>query len=220
MERLHGATRQGRQELLGELIDDAEGALWTRDLIERCRVDAASIGERARVVIGVDPPAGSGADGDDGGDSCGIIVAGLLRDGRLAVLEDASVASGQPAVWAQAVAMAAARWHADRIVAERNQGGAMVAATLRAADRTLPLVTVWASSSKSARAEPISLRYQRGDVVHAGAFPVLEDQLCGMLIGGGYAGPGRSPDRADACVWALAELGEAQGAGEARVRVV
>ena len=99
-----------------------------------------------------------------------------------------------------------ARWGADRIVAESNMGGEMVAATLRQADCTLPVVPVHASVGKARRAEPVATAYERGQVVHAGAFGSLEDQLCGFQIGGGYAGPGRSPDRADACVWALAAL--------------
>ena len=196
----YGGTRLGRQELDGELIEDVEGALWTRALVERCRVDAGSIGKPVRVIIGVDPPATAH------GDACGIVVAALLRDGRLVVVEDASVENPPPHVWAQAVAMAAARWGADRVVAESNMGGEMVEGTLRQADVTLPVVPVHASVGKARRAEPVAIAYERGDVVHAGVFTALEDQLCGLQVGGGYAGPGRSPDRADACVWALAAL--------------
>jgi phage terminase large subunit-like protein len=200
MDAIYGGTRLGRQELDGELLEDVEGALWARALIERCRVDAESVGKPVRVVIGVDPPATSK------GDACGIVVAALLRDGRLAVVEDASVENPPPGVWAQAVASAAARWGADRVVAESNMGGEMVASTLRQTDVTLPVVGVHASIGKARRAEPVALAYERGQVVHAGAFGSLEDQLCGFQTGGGYAGPGRSPDRADACVWALAAL--------------
>lgn len=196
----YGGTRLGRQELDGDLLEDVEGALWTRGLIERCRVEADSIGKPVRVVIGVDPPATAT------GDACGIVVAALLRDRRLAVVEDASVERATPGIWAQAVASAAARWGADRVVAESNMGGEMVTATLRQADVTLPVVPVHASIGKARRAEPVALAYERGQVVHAGAFAELEDQLCGLQVGGGYAGPGRSPDRADACVWALAAL--------------
>ena len=196
----YGGTRLGRQELDGEMLEDVEGALWSRALIERCRVETDAIGKPARVIIGVDPPASAN------GDACGIVVAALLRDGRLAVVEDASVETPPPALWAQAVAAAAARWGADRIVAESNMGGEMVTATLRQADVTLPVVAVHASVGKARRAEPVALAYERGQVVHAGAFAALEDQLCGLQVGGGYAGPGRSPDRADACVWALAAL--------------
>lgn len=200
MDVIYGGTRLGRQELNGELLEDIEGALWSRALVERCRVDAEEIGTPARVVIGVDPPASAS------GDACGIVVAAQLRDGRLAVVEDASVETPPPHVWAQAVAAAAARWSADRIVAESNMGGDMVAATLRQADCTLPVAPVHASVGKARRAEPVAIAYERGQVVHAGTFADLEDQLCGLQIGSGYAGPGRSPDRADACVWALAAL--------------
>ena len=129
------------------------------------------------------------------------------------MVEDARVETPLPGVWALAVAAAAARRGADRIVAESNMGGDMVAATLRQADCTLPVVPVHASVGKARRAEPVALAYERGQVVHAGAYPALEDQLCGLQIGGGYAGPGRSPDRADACVWALAALLEGRRKG-------
>ena len=200
MDRLYGGTRLGRQELGGELLEDVEGALWTRALVERCRVEADAAAKPVRVVIGVDPPATSK------GDACGIVVAAQLRDGRLAVVEDASVENPPPAMWAQAVAAAAARWGAERVVAESNMGGEMVEGTLRQADLTLPVVPVHASVGKARRAEPVAIAYERGEVVHAGVFASLEDQLCGLQVGGAYAGPGRSPDRADACVWALSVL--------------
>ncbi|GAO76931.1 DNA-packaging protein [Sphingopyxis sp. C-1] len=211
----YGGTRLGRQELDGEMLEDVEGALWTRGLVERCRVGADDIGKPVRVIIGVDPPATST------GDACGIVVAVLLRDHRLAVVEDASIENPPPGVWAQAVASAAARWGADRIVAESNMGGDMVENTLRQADCTLPVVPVRASVGKARRAEPVALAYERGRVIHAGSFAALEDQLCGLQVGGGYAGPGRSPDRADACVWALAALLDGMKTGrEPGVRVV
>ena len=153
-----------------------------------------------RVVVGVDPPASSS------GDACGIVVCGLGRDGTGHVLEDASVEQPSPERWAAAAANAAARWRADRIVAEANQGGDMVQSVLRQQDRALPVTLVHASRGKAARAEPVALLYAQGRVKHAGAFPALEDQMCGLTIGGGYEGPGRSPDRADALVWALTEL--------------
>ncbi|SBV33955.1 conserved protein of unknown function [uncultured Sphingopyxis sp.] len=200
MRGIYGGTRLGRQELDGEMLEDIEGALWTRALVERCRVDADAAVKPLRVVIGVDPPATAK------GDACGIVVAALLRDKKVAVVEDASVENPPPHVWAQAVAAAAARWGADRIVAESNMGGEMVESTLRQADCALPVVPVYASVGKGRRAEPVAIAYERGEVVHAGVFAALEDQLCGLQTGGGYAGPGRSPDRADACVWALAAL--------------
>jgi phage terminase large subunit-like protein len=215
MERLYGGTRVGRQELSGEMLEDVEGALWTRGGLEAARVDAGEAARPVRVVIGVDPPATSN------GDACGIVVAGLLRDGRLAVLEDASVEKAAPSVWAQAAASAAARWGAERIVAESNMGGEMVLAVLAQADVSLPVVGARAVVGKARRAEPVALAYERGQVVHAGRFARLEDELCGLQVGGSYAGPGRSPDRADACVWALAELlGAARGGRGPGVRRV
>jgi phage terminase large subunit-like protein len=158
------------------------------------------MGERVRTVIGVDPPAG------DKGDACGIIVAALLEDGGAVVLADASIERAAPERWARAVADAAAAWDADRVVAEANQGGKMVEAVLRAADAVLPIALVHASTGKAARAEPIAALYQSGKVRHAGLFAALEDEMCGLMTGGRYEGPGRSPDRADALVWALTEL--------------
>jgi phage terminase large subunit-like protein len=199
MHKAFGKTVFGRQELDGELIEDLPGALWTRALLEDCRETAASA-PAARVVIGVDPPASTG------GDACGIVVAGLGADGVARVLADASVAGASPERWARAVAQAARAWQADRVIAEANQGGAMVASVLQAADFSLPLRLVHASRGKVARAEPVAALYEAGRVRHAGVFPALEDELCGLIAGGAYQGPGRSPDRADALVWALTEL--------------
>lgn len=205
MERDYGGTALGRQELEGELIDELRGALWTRALIERCRVRKGALtaggGQPfARLVIGVDPPASAH------GDACGIVAVGLGHDGRGYVIEDASVEGASPERWAGAVAAAAIRTGADRVVAEANNGGAMVESVLRAAEAGLPVRLVHASRGKSARAEPVAALYERGRIAHVGAFPLLEDQMCGLVMGGDYAGPGRSPDRADALVWAVTEL--------------
>lgn len=194
-----GRSLLARQELDGELIEDIEGALWNRALLEQCREDATP-GELARVVVGVDPPASAE------GDECGIIICGLGADGIARVLADCSVRKPSPERWARAVAETARAWGADRVVAEANQGGAMVASVLRAASQTLPLRLVHASRGKTARAEPVAALYEAGRVRHCGTFARLEDQLCGLMAGGGYEGPGRSPDRADALVWAMTEL--------------
>ena len=197
--RSFGHSQLARQELDGELIADHEGALWTRAMIEQCR-EAVASSTLVRVVIGVDPPASSG------GDACGIVAVGLGADGIARVLADASVTRPTPERWARAVAKAAQAWKADRVVAEANQGGAMVESVLRAADVALPLRLVHASVGKVARAEPVVALYEAGKVRHAGNFAALEDELCGLVAGGKYHGPGRSPDRADAAVWALTEL--------------
>lgn len=189
----------GRQELDGELIEEVAGALWSRALIEARRECGAPL-QLVRTVIGVDPPVSAN------GDACGILVAGLGPDGIAHVVADASIGTPSPERWARGVADAAQAWSADRIVAEANQGGAMVESVLRAADISLPIKLVHASKGKVARAEPVAALYEAGRVRHAGMFPELEDELCGLTIGGGYEGPGRSPDRADALVWALTEL--------------
>jgi phage terminase large subunit-like protein len=174
--------------------------------------------ELTRVVIGIDPPAGAGPNsGSRRSDACGIVVAGLGADERGYVLADASVEGLRPEGWARAAARVAERWQADRVIAEANQGGAMVESVLRAVQKRLPLRLVHATRGKSARAEPVAALYEMGDVRHAGAFPALEDEMAGMTIAGGYQGPGRSPDRADALVWALTELMLGSG-GRPRVR--
>lgn len=197
--REYSGTLVGRQELDGELIEDIPGALWNRALLERCR-EPGDPPLHCRMVVAVDPPASAE------GDACGIVVAALGTDGVGRVLADASVEKATPERWARAVAATAQAWRADRVVAEANQGGAMVEAVLRAANVALPLRLVHASRGKVARAEPVAALYEAGRVRHVGLFPALEDQLCGLMTGGEYRGPGRSPDRADALVWALTEL--------------
>lgn len=207
----YGASLLGRQELDGELVEDVAGALWTRALIERCRERV--LPEVTRVVVGVDPPAGIG------GDACGIVAVALGADGYGYVIDDASVVGPTPRGWADAVADCARRWGADKVIAEANQGGEMVRSTLQAADVTMAVALVHASRGKVARAEPVAALYERGRVFHVGAFGSLEDEMCGLVTGGGYEGPGRSPDRADALVWALHAL-MLGGGGEPGVRAL
>ena len=192
-------TSLGRQEIEGEMLDEVDGALWTRALLEECR--DLSLGDPPlRVVIGVDPPASAA------GDECCIVVCGMGAGQLGQVLADCSIAQASPERWARKVAEVARSWNADRVVAEANQGGDMVKSVLRAADISLPVKLVHASRGKAARAEPVAALYESGRMRHVGLFAKLEDQLCGLMAGGGYEGPGRSPDRADALVWALTEL--------------
>jgi len=185
-------TRLGRQELNAELIDDVEGALWTRDLLEANRITA--VGDVQRIVVAVDPEANASAHSETG-----IVVAGQMAEDLYCVLDDASI-SGTPDQWARQVVSTFHKWRADRVVVERNQGGDMVAAVLRSVDANLPITEVYATRGKYTRAEPISAMYEQGKVKHAGAFPKLEDQLCTWV-------PGEdSPDRLDAMVWALTDL--------------
>lgn len=190
-------TRLGRQELDAELLDDMPGALWSRDAIERARVDAAPV--LRRVVVAIDPAVSAGEDADE----TGILVAALGQDGQGYVLDDLS-GRYSPHDWA-ARAIDAYRAHrADRIVAEVNNGGAMVEATLRVLDAGISYKGVHASRGKLARAEPVAALYEQGRIHHVGAFPALEDQLCAFT--GGPMSHMASPDRVDALVWALSEL--------------
>ncbi len=200
MTEQYGGTRLGRQELEGVLIDDVEGALWTRAAVEAGRDAAPAPEALVRVAVGVDPPASAA------GDACGIVVCGVDAGGIGYVLQDCSVRGLPPEGWARAVAAAAEAWSADLVVVETNQGGEMVESVLMGADAALPVRPVKARFGKARRAEPVAIRFARGKAKFAGTFPELEDELCAITGGGGYQGPGRSPDRADAMVWAMAEL--------------
>ncbi len=206
----YAGTRLGRQEILGEIIEDRLGALWTRAMIEACRVTAAP--PLARIVVGIDPPAGA-----RGGDACGIVAAGRAEDGAVYVLEDATVAGLAPAGWAARAVALYRRLAADTLVAEVNQGGAMVRAVLQQVDPAVPVKAVHATRGKWLRAEPVAAMYAQGTVRHAAPFPELEDQMC-EFAPSGLSG-GRSPDRLDALVWAVTELTGRSGAGP-RIRVL
>jgi phage terminase large subunit-like protein len=150
-----------------------------------------------RVIVAVDPPASAS------GDACGIVVCGKLEDGRAAVLADLSAGGLRPHAWARKVAAAARAWDADRVIAEANNGGEMVEDVLRTVDPALPVRLVHAVRGKGARAEPVAALFEAQRCLFAGAFPELEDELTAMTAEGHH---GRSPDRADAMVWAMTEL--------------
>lgn len=199
----YGDSSLGRQELDGVLVDQVEGALWTREMFDAGR--SGRLPDLDRIVVAVDPPASQGAKAD----ACGIVVAGLVdaqdpRDRRAYVLEDASVQGVGPSGWAGAAIEAMHRWEADRIVAEVNQGGDMVEATLRQIDPYIPYKAVHATRGKSMRAEPVAALYEQGRVYHARGLGLLEDQMC-LMTPSDYKGSG-SPDRVDALVWAITEL--------------
>lgn len=194
----YAGTRLGRQELDGEILDDVPGALWTRAMLERAICD--TLPEMSRVVVAVDP---SGTDGNDDGDSVGIVVTGRGIDGRGYVLEDLTCKLS-PDGWARRACEAYHRWGADRLVAERNFGGAMVKSVIKTADASVAYKEVTASRGKTARAEPVSALYEQGRVSHVRGLAELEDQMTLMTMSG-YAGEG-SPDRVDAAVWGLTEV--------------
>jgi phage terminase large subunit-like protein len=196
IESAYGGTRLGRQEIDGVLVEGVEGSLWPAALVERCCAAAPAGDSLRRVVVGVDPPASAGG-------TCGIVVCALDAEGVGHVLADRSAGGLSPEGWAKAVAAAAEAYAADRVVAEKNQGGDMVGAVLRTAGIALPIKLVSATRGKAARAEPVAGLFEAGRARFAGRFPELEEQLAALVPGGEPARPGRSPDRADAMVWAL-----------------
>ena len=199
----YAGTRLGRQELDGVLLADADGALWTQDMVLGAQIDA--LPEMDRVVVAIDPP----VTGHSGSDECGIIVVGANMSGqpqewRAVVLEDASVAAASPQAWAQAALDAMARHGADRLVAEVNQGGDLVESVVRQIDPIVPFRAVRATRGKAARAEPVAALYEQGRVKHVRGLGPLEDQMVQMTQSG-FAGAG-SPDRVDALVWAIQDI--------------
>jgi hypothetical protein len=195
-----------RQEIMAEDIDQAPGALWTRDIIEAGRV-VKSPDNLTSVVVGVDPSTTSG------GDEAGIITAGVLGDDYYTLADDSL--QGSPEAWAQAAITAYHRYKADCIVAEKNNGGEMVESVIRQAvinakmkDKTIgevPVRLVWASRGKATRAEPISAIAEKGRDHHVGNFEQLEDELCMWMPGDA------SPNRLDAKVWAMTYLTNKHG---------
>ena len=197
--RRYRGTRLGRQELEAELLEDLPGALWSRDVIEAARVKTAP--DLARIVVAVDPAVSSG----EGADETGIVVAGLAHDGQIYVLDDLS-GRLTPRAWALQAVAAYKTFAADRIVAEVNNGGDMVEATLRSVASDAPFRAVHASRGKVVRAEPVAALYEQGRVHHVGGFAALEDQLCAFTADFDRAASGTSPDRLDALVWAVTDL--------------
>lgn len=200
----YGGTRLGRQELEGEILTDIPGALWNRDTIDTTRIyDVPE--DLERVIVAVDPAVSN----EEGSDEHGIVVVGMARDkdgyARGYVLEDGTI-RGTPEEWAKKAVSLFRSWEADKIVAEKNQGGLMVESTLKAVDRSVPVKLVHASRGKVVRAEPISALYEQGRVHHVGRFDQLEDQMCLFSIDNIRSISNGSPDRVDALVWGLTEI--------------
>lgn len=188
-------TSLGRQELHAELLEDIPGALWNRALISKLRRAEGQVPALRRMVLAIDPSVSDGADSSE----TGIVIGGLGVDGHGYVIEDASL-RGTPDAWAR---KALKRWKfhgVDRIVAEVNNGGALVEKVLRTIQPNFAYRPVNASRGKLTRAEPVSALYEQGKVHHVGIFGDLEDQMCT------YDGTGKSPDRMDALVWCLSDL--------------
>jgi phage terminase large subunit-like protein len=198
-------TRLGRQEIDAEILEDIEGALWSRAMIEDKRIREIELPQLMRVVVAIDPAASS----NENSDETGIICAGIDDHDppHFYVLDDVSGVYS-PDEWArEAIALYRAR-RADRIVAEKNNGGEMVEQTLRSVDPNVSYSPVWASKGKVTRAEPISALYEQGRVHHVGRFDKLEDQQCAFACDFNRREMGYSPDRLDALVWVLTELSE------------
>ena len=196
LEARYGNTRLGRQELQGELLEDMEGALWTRAWIEEKRLEPKDMPPLYRIVVAIDPAVTSNEDSDE----TGIVVAGATSEGHFYVLEDATL-KATPDGWGRRAVQAFNDWSADKIIAETNNGGDMIIATIQQVDRLVPVKKVVASRGKQLRAEPISALYEQGRVHHVGMFSKLEDQMVTWT-----PESRQSPDRLDALVWALTEL--------------
>jgi phage terminase large subunit-like protein len=190
-------TRIGRQELLGELLEDVEGAMWTNALLEEA-LYLEPLPDMRRIVVAIDP---SGGDAE-GNDEQGIVVAGLGVDGYYYVLADRSCKLS-PQGWASRAVSAYYEFNADKIVAEKNYGGDMVEAIVRQIDRQVAFKMVSASRGKVQRAEPIAALYEQGKVRHVAGLQDLETQMVNWT-----PEDGTSPDRMDAMVWALTELSQ------------
>ena len=192
LKAMYGDTRLEAQEIEGRVVSN-DACLWTQGLLDRCRGYAPTHFDK--VVVGLDPPVTSG------GDACGIVVVGKVGDTAY-VLADETVRGLRPKAWAEKVARAVAVHEADWVIAETNQGGEMVEDLLRVARCGARVKSVFASTSKRARAEPVALLYDKGRVIHCGHFPRLEDEMTQL----GFEQGADSPDRLDALVWAVSHL--------------
>lgn len=187
-------TRLGRQELYAEILEDVEGALWNRDMLESVRV--STVPDMKRIVVAVDPSVSN----NENSAETGIIVVGLGVDGNGYIIDDKSMV-GSPDEWSSEVIALYNKHKADRIVVEVNQGGDLVETVLRTKFTRAPIKKVHASRGKQTRAEPVVALYEQKRVKHIGFFPFLEDQLCSWI-----PGVSKSPDRMDALVWGITSL--------------
>ena len=196
--------KQRNRFLLGRFADDADGALWTNELLAQNRVlgQAGSVPEFLRIIVAVDPSGCSGPE-DYRSDEIGIVVVALGTDTKGYVLEDLS-GRYSPESWGKVAVDAYNRHNADRVVGEKNFGGDMVRAIVHAVDPNVSYMEVHASRGKVVRAEPIAALYEQQRIMHIGYFSDLEDQMLAMNLGG-YVGL-TSPDRLDALVWGFTEL--------------
>lgn len=195
---VYAGTRLAQQELYGEMLDDVDGALWTEEMITKGRQGHMPLNVPLR-VIGVDPSVA-----ENPKDECGIVVCAATGDRDLYrreawVLEDATI-HGSPEVWANKVVEMARKWMCP-VVAEVNQGGALVRNAINAIDPNVKVLEVHSKYGKALRAEPVVLAYEQGRIHHVGFLAELESQMQFWI-----PGEGKSPDRVDALVHALTAL--------------
>lgn len=192
-------------------VADVEGALWATSTIDEHRCTVEDVPVLVRSVVAIDP---STTD-EETSDEAGIIVAargpGPLSECHAYVLADRSKRTDVES-WGKRGAAAYHEFNSDVVVGETNNGGDMVGAMVKVADRSVPFKKVHASRGKAIRAQPIADLYADGRVHHVGMFPELEEQLTTWT-----PESGESPDRLDALVWALTEL-MVDGAGSRRSR--
>ena len=197
--------KQRRRFKEGRYVSEIDGALWTLDQLERLRIDDEDVPLMRRVVVAVDPSGARGPE-DKRSDEIGIVVAGLGQDGIAYVLADMT-GKMAPERWGRTAIEAAAIHKADCIVGETNYGGDMVRSVIMSqasVHETIGYREVTASRGKVVRAEPVSGLYQQNKVRHVGRFDALETEMSNFATHG-YTGS-KSPNRADALVWALTEL--------------
>lgn len=194
-------TRLGRQELNAELLEDTPGALWTQTNLDRNRIPIGDQPPMRRIVVAVDPSLSN----EENNDETGIIAAGIDEEGKGYVLADES-GRYTPDEWGKRAVALFHRLDADRIIAEKNQGGDMVEHVIKSAMANAPVTLVSASRGKVTRAEPIAALYEQNRVSHVGAHDTLEDQMVSFTSDFDRKVQGYSPDRVDALVWALTEL--------------
>jgi phage terminase large subunit-like protein len=195
---VYEGTTLARQELYGEMLEDLEGSMWNEEMVEEARHAMYPFSTPLR-VIGVDPSVA-----ENPRDECGIVVVASTADHDLYkreawVLEDASVL-GSPDTWARKVVEMARKWGCP-VVAEVNQGGALVRNAILSIDPTIKVLEVHSKHGKQLRAEPIVLAYEQKRVHHVGYLQDLESQMYSWI-----PGEGKSPDRIDALVHALTAL--------------
>ena len=191
-------TRLGRQELEAEILGDLPGALWNLQNLDGYRKDSIPK-DLNRIVVAIDPAVTN----TDESDEHGIVVCAKSKASEGFILADGST-KGSPNDWARAAVALYDQYEADAIVAEVNNGGDMVANTIRTIRANINVIEVRASRGKHVRAEPIAALYEQGRVSHVGSFPELENQMT-QMTNVGYEGGG-SPDRVDALVWGMTEL--------------